>query len=58
MERATVKLIKDYGNKKAGDDTTCHPDLVPILIERGFVEAEAKEEEQPKPKAVKAKKAK
>ena len=37
--RVTVMLIADYGQKKAGDEITCHPNMIPILEAKGVIEA-------------------
>jgi len=52
--RVTVKLIADYGQYKAGQVKTCHPNLVPILIEKGVIadSSEANTSDKAKPAKV------
>lgn len=51
----TVKLISDFGQRKAGQDLDCHPNLVPILIAKGKVAGEFSVPEAEAPIAPKVK---
>jgi hypothetical protein len=51
----TVKLISDFGQRKAGQDLDCHPNLVPILVAKGAVAGEFSVPEVEVPEATKVK---